>query len=196
MGPKCFKIQTVGERPYQYLLVRLSLACCARVIRFRAAFAQSIFLMRLLPILELTQWYLVWLIYKRTSFFLPPRKKWLLSTFEFTLCLIILRFVWKGAMFSWVTWTTKRSQRKRWIVKIGFTQAISGKSTRWVLLCKGNLASYGYNYSLPRDVFSFFSRIASARERAGRASREPSQTTPCAGGFYFHMRARRSLKRK
>ena len=61
---------------------------------------------------------------------------------------------------------------------------------------QGNLASYGYNYSLPRDVFSFFSRIASARERAGRASREPSQTPPCAGGFYFHMRARRSLKRK
>ena len=177
----------------------INLYSCAfpsRVVRVWYAFAQSIFLMRLLPKLELTQWYLVWLIYKRTSFFLPPRKKWLLSTFEFTLCLIILRFVWKGAMFSWVTWTTKRSQRKRWIVKIGFTQAISGKSTRWVLLCKGNLASYGYNYSLPRDVFSFFSRIASARERAGRASREPSQTPPCAGGFYFHMRARRSLKRK
>ena len=193
MGTKCFKIQKQWESGHINLY---SCAFPSRVVRVWYAFAQSTSLMRLLLILELTQWYLVWLIYKRTSFFLPPRKKWLLSTFEFTLCLIILRFVWKGAMFSWVTWTTKRSQRKRWIVKIGFTQAISGKSTRWVLLCEGNLASYGYNYSLPRDVFSFFSRIASARERAGRASREPSQTPPCAGGFYFHMRARRSLKRK
>ena len=38
VGTKCFKIQTVGERPYLSLLVRLSLACCARVIRFRAVY--------------------------------------------------------------------------------------------------------------------------------------------------------------
>ena len=70
-------------------------------------------------------------------------------------------------------------------MKIGFTQAISGKSTRWVLLCKGNLASYGYNYSLPRDVFSFFFENCE-RARTSRESEQGALTnTPLRWRFLF-----------
>ena len=50
---------------------------------------------------------------------------------------------------------------------------------------QGNLASYGYNYSLPRDVFSFFFENCE-RARTSRESEQGALTnTPLRWRFLF-----------
>ena len=50
---------------------------------------------------------------------------------------------------------------------------------------QGNLASYGYNYSLPRDVFSFFRELRARENEQGERAGSPHKHPLALAVFIF-----------